>query len=543
MKKPKLERFVDKLISNHRRKSSKKKHYDLLKRNFDEKWYCDFYSIDKTKLGGGKRKNCFDLYLANSSRYKHSPNEFFNESWYLRLNPDVNKYVKRGRFINGYAHYLQSGKLEGRLALKQLDPSNKTSSNEEELERLVPGITYPESINTLKDIMLQIAPVKFAFDHKLNKKLNIFIPTLNEKIVFGGYTALFQFLKWIKSLGYDLRFIVCDYFPGFKKEEIIENCKQKNSLVYEVLHDSEIYYVGDRVINNQTDIPALGKDDICIAYSTWTSALAKSIAMQLNGKPLVFFIQEYESVFHSYDSMHAFQNSIYASEHIAIYNSEILMKYFRDNKIGYQENKKEIFFEHVLHEVKKPTLEELKSRKKKKLLFYARPEKHAKRNLFEMGMIVLKEALKRGYFNDTWEFYGIGALSNLPPVEIIDGTYLTFIERVGGEEYKKMLKDFDLGLSFIYAPHPGVVSLEMAQAGLITITNNFNNRDSNYYSNFSENILTCEPYIEEILVSLKNAIELTDNSEYRIKNSEMKNRPKSWLESFSHLESFVKENF
>src|SRR5262245_50970638 len=55
----------------------------------------------------------------------------------------------------------------------------------------------------------------------------------------------------------------------------------------------------------------------------------------------------------------------------------------------------------------------LKRRTKHKLLFYARPEPHAARILFELGALGLIAAIEDGLFDlDQWEFDGIGSVGN-----------------------------------------------------------------------------------------------------------------------------------
>ena len=41
-------------------------------------------------------------------------------------------------------------------------------------------------------------------------------------------------------------------------------------------------------------------------------------------------------------------------------------------------------------------------RRPRRLLFYARPEPHAARNMFELGVLALSRALERGAFADGW---------------------------------------------------------------------------------------------------------------------------------------------
>ena len=46
----------------------------------------------------------------------------------------------------------------------------------------------------------------------------------------------------------------------------------------------------------------------------------------------------------------------------------------------------------------------------RRLLFYARPEPHAARNMFELGVLALSRALEQGGFRGGWELHGIGTV-------------------------------------------------------------------------------------------------------------------------------------
>ena len=58
-----------------------------------------------------------------------------------------------------------------------------------------------------------------------------------------------------------------------------------------------------------------------------------------------------------------------------------------------------------------PAVEELRSRERRRLLFYARPEPHGARNMFELGLLGARaRAVAAGVFDASWDFYGIGAV-------------------------------------------------------------------------------------------------------------------------------------
>ncbi len=55
-------------------------------------------------------------------------------------------------------------------------------------------------------------------------------------------------------------------------------------------------------------------------------------------------------------------------------------------------------------------LRELAARTSRRLLFYARPEPHAARNMFELGVLGLARAAREGVFAGGWELNGVGSV-------------------------------------------------------------------------------------------------------------------------------------
>ena len=55
-------------------------------------------------------------------------------------------------------------------------------------------------------------------------------------------------------------------------------------------------------------------------------------------------------------------------------------------------------FDNAITAIDPPAAAELAGRSPRRLLFYARPEPHAARNMFELGVLALSRALERGAF-------------------------------------------------------------------------------------------------------------------------------------------------
>ena len=140
---------------------------------------------------------------------------------------------------------------------------------------------------------------------------------------------------------------------------------------------------------------------------------------------------------------------------------------------------------------------ELAGRGTRRLLFYARPEPHAARNMFELGVLALEPGASRrapsgrlGAARDrhrrlapAHDARRAGRSSNLLPRR-----------EQGG--YAELLREHDVGLALMYTPHPSLVPIEMASAGMLTVTNSFENKTAEAMAAISPNLITVEPDLD-----------------------------------------------
>ena len=137
---------------------------------------------------------------------------------------------------------------------------------------------------------------------------------------------------------------------------------------------------------------------------------------QLGGDRFLYLIQEYEPFTFPMGTYAALADESYRFPHRALFSTELLRDYFRRREIGvYAEgvapgDRASAVFENAITAVDPPTADELCRRKSRKLLFYARPEPHGSRNMFELGVLALDRAVQEGAFAHGWELRGIGTV-------------------------------------------------------------------------------------------------------------------------------------
>ena len=58
----------------------------------------------------------------------------------------------------------------------------------------------------------------------------------------------------------------------------------------------------------------------------------------------------------------------------------------------------------------------------------------------------------------------------------------------------------------MYTPHPSLVPIEMASAGMLTVTNTFENKTADAMSAISPNLITAEPSVEGVVGGIAEAV-------------------------------------
>jgi hypothetical protein len=83
----------------------------------------------------------------------------------------------------------------------------------------------------------------------------------------------------------------------------------------------------------------------------------------------------------------------------------------------------------------------------------------------------------------------------------------------------------------MYTPHPSLVPIEMAAAGMLVVTNTFANKTGDKLKAISSNIIAAEPTIEGIAQGLKTAVSGVEDYGRRAEGSRV-NWPTRWEDSF-----------
>ncbi|MEA2856245.1 MAG: hypothetical protein QOH98_566 [Methylobacteriaceae bacterium] len=305
-------------------------------------------------------------------------------------------------------------------------------------------------------------------------RLTLLTPTVNPGQIFGGVaTALKIFEELADELGdeFDRRIVTTEAdiapegyasFPGY----VAQPFSQSRDEAPRVLVDAN-----DRT-GGRLDLRA---GDVFLATAWWTANLAHDLITDQKtffneAPPLIYLIQDDEPYFYGWSSRYALAEAAYhkGENTLAIINSEELFetmaaKYkFRDASfIPYRLNAR-------IDEVLAPLPRE------RRILLYGRPT--VSRNAYE----IICEALFRWQQREPitasrWRIISLG--------ESFDGRWTMPVQNmeIGGkaslEDYADHLNRAAVGISLMISPHPSYPPLEMAEAGVLTITNNYECKD------------------------------------------------------------------
>jgi hypothetical protein len=416
--------------------------------------------------------------------------------------------VERGEYLSGFHHYLVVGSAQARMPSFDLKRA---------LEGRLPGVTDPYLLRRSEELEKRIRTIHPELRERESPRVWFVLNTLNPDIAFGGYQATFELMKAVVRSGREIGVIVTE--DALSDKEYFAYRKKDPELVAAILASPLINH------RRRQESLALHPDDVFVCYSVWDLWSTRDLVARTRRGKAYLVAQEYEPVFYDHASHRAMAVEGYALAHTPIFNSDLLRTYFEANRIGvFAAGASPVpgedfhVFEHVPARLKAGRKATSAGKQHRTLAFYARPESHASRNLFEIGLAALRRACQGGVFDARWRFVGLGSLQEPLRIELGGGHELQLIQKMSIEEYERFVSDIDVGLSLMYAPHPGLVHFEFAAAGAMVVTNTFENRPAELLAAMSANLVPCAPTIEAVQAAITTAAERAEDFEARRKN-------------------------
>jgi len=345
----------------------------------------------------------------------------------------------------------------------------------------------------------KIAPLVLTVRDDAPERVNILIPTVDLNHFFGGYIAKLNLARRLADRGARVRVVTVDPVGPLPRswERGLESYSGLKGLFDRV----------EVVFGRESDGVEVSRTDRFVATTWWTAHIAREALQTLGVERFLYLIQEYEPFTFPMGSFAALARESYGFPHDALFSTELLRDYFRRHAIGVYADgaaagdRHSAVFENAITAIEPPSAGRLAARETRRLLFYARPEPHAARNMFELGVLALSRALDAGAFRG-WELRGVGSVGSESGIEFPAGATLELLPRFNQAEYGELLGEHDVGLSLMYTPHPSLVPIEMASAGLLTVTNSFENKTPEAMAAISSNLITAAPSVDAIAAAL-----------------------------------------
>jgi hypothetical protein len=231
----------------------------------------------------------------------------------------------------------------------------------------------------------------------------------------------------------------------------------------------------------------VSRSDAFIATGWRTAHVARAAAERF-----LYLIGDYEPLRYPAGTFAALASESYAFPHFALFSSELLREYFRRRGEGtYAGDAASAVFEEAV--TVEPPAGLVPTRR---LLFHAGPQPRA---LFELGVLALGRALERGAFADGWTLHAAGTGRRGRRLDLGGGEWMQLLPG------SPALQGYDVGLAPVHGPHPGRVPIELARAGMLTVTTTYENKDAAALTAISPNLMAAEATVEGIAGALQAA--------------------------------------
>ena len=382
------------------------------------------------------------------------------------------------------------------LALVVESSGNVTIRNDQPEWRTAPaehGLAGAEFLDR------KCAPLKLRVSPRAPRRINVIFEGLQESILFGGHAAVLQLASALVEAGERVRVIGVD-IASTPPEAVLAAARDIAGAGG--LADLEYVNAFDR-----DQAVVVSPDDRFVAASWWTMRIAHAAACQLSTPPPLWLVQEYEPLLYPSGSFGAVARTSYDLPHSALISSNSLRDYLQRHQIGcFGQGSRWVAFENPLTTVAAPRSADLVRPGPRRLLAYLRPA--SPRNLTEVVLLGLDVADRRGDLPGDWHITGVGtATGRAAHLELPSGRRIDMFERLSTNRYTALLRSHDVGIALQDSPHPGLVALDMAAAGMLAITSTFSqSKTAEYLRSLSTNILPVDPDPEAVADAVGAAV-------------------------------------
>ena len=306
-------------------------------------------------------------------------------------------------------------------------------------------------------------------------RLNLLIPSAETSNGYAGISEALRLFAELKlSLGetFDYRIIATDI--AISNHIDLSGDETLAPLFFDA--DTACDVVVDGTLRSHQRL-AVRRNDVFVATAWWTAILIRDVrewqksTFGCRPEKFVYLIQDYESGFYPWSTKYMLAESTYQGTRdiLPLFNTDILASYFyRENYFKEGFSYKPPINERISNAINRTLPRE------KILLLYVRP--HALRNCLEFANALIESAVADDpEFWGGWSFLAIG--EDFEAQRHLVGECIDVKGRLSLEQYADYLSRARVGVSLMVSPHPSYPPLEMAEAGLLVLTNTYANKD------------------------------------------------------------------
>ena len=203
-------------------------------------------------------------------------------------------------------------------------------------------------------------PLDIAVSERAPVRVNVLVPTMDLRHFFGGYVAKLNLARRLADRGRRVRVITVDPTPPLPR-----------AWRAEVESYAGLHGVFDRVeveFGREASGLEMSPDDSFVASTWWTAHIAAEAVRHVRAERFLYLIQEYEPFTFPMGSLAAAARESYSFPHRALFSSELLREWFRENGMGVYAagaeagDRASISFQNAITPVPRPTPQELAAR-------------------------------------------------------------------------------------------------------------------------------------------------------------------------------------
>ncbi len=272
--------------------------------------------------------------------------------------------------------------------------------------------------------------------------------------------------------------------------------------------------------------------DRFIATTPAAAHIASRAAEELDGHPFLYLIEEFEPLIAPTGTDAAIAEQSYGFPHYALFSSEPLCEHFRNQRIGVyraggeEDDRRSRCYQRAVTQ----RAAGASTKAERRLLFLGRPNLVGRANTFELGVAGLQEALGEAALAG-WQLDVLGGVDGGTELRLSGASKLRFLNAEADDLGTWLPHGYDLGLVLDLTPSMSLEAIEMAAAGLVTVTNSYGPKTEGFVSAISTNLVPSPATVAGIADGLRVAAARTSDLEGRISGADVA-WARDWRQSF-----------